>query len=461
MHPMIYCILSAFLTLATTTAPTSPQDPAPAKIEASGSGSSAVQAPPAPRAMHPPAVFTKTFSLDGIALGTQISDHAILQKRRPLRISARHGVGPLPGPELEFGARQPALKGLTPAEFWVQQQLLSSGQGVRYVDFVERRNTTYNTDGRWSTSSVELVVGGDDARFVPFVENYLQQLRNESARNIQIKVLAIDLGPVGNVPDKSSRDVVIEKSNMKEMIAREAQLKDPSRKPDENLMIQQTIVTHQCEEALISTISQRAFITDYEVVMNPESMIADPVVEVIQSGMLISVTPFIEPSTRSILVFTSIQISNLLNVERRFEAKIANASKVTIDIPETVDSVWNSQEPLKAEDGSCLRVRGLKWVDDKTGFHAMEFWYGFEILKNEPAANASAWGSVIAVDSAGGTVVVEARPNATIPAIQANVKIRGTGGAGDAQLRVTRVSGTMVICTLTSGTMPAPGSSVE
>lgn len=411
---------------------------------------------------RPTPAFTKTFSADGIGLNSQRPSAGLQLGRRPLRISVKSGVGAAPGPELSFGWTQDALHGLSPYEHWIQQELLKSGQGIQTVDYILKETTTYNTDGRSSVFARELRAGGKDDKFVSFTEKFLERLRNIKNHEIMVSLLAIDLGSVGDVPNKSERNVEIDPLSGAEMEKRRKEIEAKNIK-GASIVQNQSVSVFQGGEALISQLNQRSFVTDYDITLSDQAMIADPVVEVIQSGIVVSATPIFDPDAKSFICYMSIQISNLLTVEDMVETKIAGGASVKIQLPQTIDSVWNSNGGLAAPDGGCLRIRGLKWVDDKTGFHAMEFWLRFDHIQKNSAAPASpkAWGRVLATDPSAKTVVVTAFNEKNIPNTNATVKIITNDPSSGATLQIIEVTSNLVICKVTSGAFPTPGAEVE
>ncbi|MBI3817534.1 MAG: hypothetical protein HY286_02495 [Planctomycetes bacterium] len=417
----------------------------------------AAGAAPPPPSPGPVSQYNKTFSLDGIGWPA-VARSAPRTGARALRVGAIRNVEQLYSSSDSFGWRQPALRGLTPFEF-VISEAIRSYPGVDAVRFVVHETTTYNSEQKSTVASRELVVGGASPHYVLNVERFLAEIAKRKDDIIQIRLLAIDLGAVGDVSNKSERKAVIDTSDANAMEAAARAALDRSDAAKNNKSTDMRLQVRAGEEGALAAFDQRSFVTDYEVNMADGAYIADPVVEVIQTGIFISATAVVNPARggRMLDAFVSIQTSDYVDSKSQSEITVLGSKKVTIQTPQTIESTWNSGQ-LAVADGSSLRISGLKRVDETTGFHAMEYWIGFKIVNNEkPAAANAGAGSVIATDPAGRTVVIKFAAGRAAPKTGEMLKIIG----GGASLRVESVHGDVAVCAVTSGAMPSVGESVE
>ncbi|MFN0205484.1 MAG: hypothetical protein ACKVS6_04130 [Planctomycetota bacterium] len=113
-------------------------------------------------------------------------------------------------------------------------------------------------------------------------------------------------------------------------------------------------------------------------------MIADPVIDVVQEGLLIMATPVSDGVNGQLYLHLSMRISDFVDVPKEEDMTLPGGQKVKIQFPEMVDSSWNPGRIPIPVDG--IRVTGLKRVDAKTGFHAIDFGFAFKRIRRSAKA---------------------------------------------------------------------------
>lgn len=388
--------------------------------------------------------------------------------------AARHkGAGKAP-----FGNQQAELRGLTPFESILYDRLIQLG-GVESVHFVEQSLRRYNNAGSTSSTSKHLEITGGNADTHLYVADLLDRARLLARKSFTVESLVIIQQKKEGEKVTSARDPRIERVRGADFDARAEALRARNRssvsaaaaKTDPlaitlrvpSMANASTVVNGQ--PTLHSIIKQRSFITDYDLTKSGDSTIADPVIDVISEGVVLYAAPVMPPDRDSMSVYLSARISNIIGVDRNVVTTLAGVeSKLKIDLPETVDSTWNSGRIDDIRPGEAIRLTGLKSVDAETGFHELELWWKIsETGGGEHPDYKTTFARVVACDARTATVVVRTVDSVKIPSPSPDGKYEIIDRDGRV---VSVVSGTIQektpsILTIVEGGIPLSGDAVR
>ncbi|MFN0206143.1 MAG: hypothetical protein ACKVS6_07495 [Planctomycetota bacterium] len=356
----------------------------------------------------------------------------------------------------QMGWKDPRLSGLTPAEFAVYTKIVEI-EGVKQAQFIRKETARFDITSRTAAVETDLEVTLTGQNTAKRVAEVLDTFRAAARSVYTLEIFAVDHGPVGNVPNKSERNPVTHPLGVSEFDTERERYKKLEGSAHPKLLIDQNVNVRFGEEASVAVIQQHSFITDFEVHSSRGSMVADPVIDVVQEGLLILATPIVEGVSGQFHLHFSVRISDLLDPPVEREMILPGDRKVKIQFPETVDSTWNPGRMPMPVDG--IRVTGLKRVDAKSGFHALEFWIRVQecpalLERKDSSANTR----VLAVVPASKTVILQKQPGSSDPT---DCVIRDDRGAVKTKLKIERTEGNILIARLVEGTMPEPGDVVE
>ena len=113
------------------------------------------------------------------------------------------------------------------------------------------------------------------------------------------------------------------------------------------------------QRANITLITQLTFIQDFDVEVAQTAFIADPIIGVIQDGLVLDVQPTVSHDRKYITVQLKPTIANLVRPIPTFTTSLgAFTTPVTIQIPEL--QVQRAATTVRVPDGGTLLLGGLK-----------------------------------------------------------------------------------------------------
>ncbi len=334
---------------------------------------------------------------------------------------------------------------LTFRDRWLIEELKRRIPGLSTPRLVDR-STRYDGSSTidWSR---EIEVEGDRA-LVERAESFLDDVVRQNRRLIQASAWIIR-EPASRL---EATDVQVRALHDEELNQRVAALRQG--RADVLVVPPTTIFGGQTASA--SIVNQSPYIRDFEVEMVGQSIIADPIIDVVQDGVVIGMSPIVRPDGERLDFGLSIAFANLKRPFRSITTTLAGfTTPVTWQVPEVSLVEWSSSD-LTLEDGDRgFLVTGLsvtEWnesgesrVEDVSLLIRIESVAPAETLSEAEAVV----GSVLGVDPVG-LVIVRRRAGAEAPAIGATLQFRRDGrGVGSGTL--TETFAEVLLLNLTGG----------
>lgn len=122
------------------------------------------------------------------------------------------------------------------------------------------------------------------------------------------------------------------------------------------------ITVHNAARGNLSVLNQVAYVQDFNVEIAQAASIADPIVNVVQDGVVLDVRPVVSADRRFITLELRPTIANLKRPIREFVTAIGAQNSVTIQLPEVELQKVRTSIPMP--DGGTVMLGGLK-ISDK------------------------------------------------------------------------------------------------
>ncbi len=359
------------------------------------------------------------------------------------------GMGPA-----TVGWNATGLDGLTPLEAWIESRVAAL-PGVATVAFLKHETTTYGRSLSSARSTRELEVTGDSDAFVTHVEQLLAGLRARAGSRVEISAAIVQGKPGASVPASLEITMLDEAAYR----ARLEALREPTGALE--VLLTPKVLCLSGEEASVGVLEQHAFVVDYELQSSGASLVADPVIDVVQEGVLMLATPIVHPDGAELTAHVSFQLADLFRPVEEAKKRVGE-HEFTIQLPEDALTSWNSGPLVVPLATPAVRVRGVSRISTEgaLGRLPVEFLIHFRVV-GAPGSPDTAPGRVVAADPETRIVVVEgseeflaAKPGYEITAVRRD-------GSGDAMLRVVRREGGLLLTEHVDGPLPAAGDGVR
>jgi type II secretory pathway component GspD/PulD (secretin)/tetratricopeptide (TPR) repeat protein len=118
------------------------------------------------------------------------------------------------------------------------------------------------------------------------------------------------------------------------------------------------ITVHNTSRANLSVLNQVAYIKDFDVEIAQAASIADPIIEVIQDGVILDVRPVVSADRRFVTLELRPTIAQLKRPIEEFVTTIGSQNSVTIMLPEVEIQRVRTSVPLP--DGGTVLLGGMK-----------------------------------------------------------------------------------------------------
>lgn len=193
--------------------------------------------------------------------------------------------------------------------------------------------------------------------------------------------------------------------------------------------------------------NQTAYIKDYEVRSAADTVIADPIIDVVEDGLKVDVTVIRLPGQEGLCVDAAITMSALKKPMETFETSIIEgAPKVKLQLPEVSFKTWKSDEIVIDPKSGGFVVRAFQYVDDKKARKEAVIVCKID-TKEAPDADDI---RIVAVDRDASIAIAKA-PSGTAMTVGQLVKI-GDGDSISARGHVVAIDGKMIEIKITEGT---------
>jgi len=118
------------------------------------------------------------------------------------------------------------------------------------------------------------------------------------------------------------------------------------------------ITVHNTSRANLSVLNQVAYIKDFDVEIAQAASIADPIVEVIQDGVILDVRPVVSADRRFVTLELRPTIAQLVRPIEERVTTLGSQNSVTIMLPEVEIQRVRTSVPLP--DGGTVMLGGMK-----------------------------------------------------------------------------------------------------
>jgi type II secretory pathway component GspD/PulD (secretin) len=136
------------------------------------------------------------------------------------------------------------------------------------------------------------------------------------------------------------------------------------------------ITVYNTARANLAVLNQVAYVQDFNVEIAQAASIADPIVNVVQDGVVLDVRPVVSADRRFITLELRPTIANLVRPIREVVTTLGSQNSVTIQLPEV--EIQKVRTSIPMPDGGTVLLGGMK-VSDKQDMHS-----GVPILNKIP-----------------------------------------------------------------------------
>ena len=136
------------------------------------------------------------------------------------------------------------------------------------------------------------------------------------------------------------------------------------------------ITVYNTARGNLAVLNQVAYVQDFNVEIAQGASIADPIVNVVQDGVVLDVRPVVSADRRFITLELRPTIANLQRPIREVTTTLGSQNSVTIQLPEV--EVQKVRTSIPMPDGGTILLGGMK-VSDKQDYHS-----GVPILNRIP-----------------------------------------------------------------------------
>lgn len=130
----------------------------------------------------------------------------------------------------------------------------------------------------------------------------------------------------------------------------------------------------------LTVLNQVSYVKDFDVEIAQAASIADPIVDVIQDGVILDVRPVVSADRRFIMLELRPTIAELKRPIRQQSTTLGSQASVTIELPEL--EIQRIRTSIPMPDGATVMLGGLKVSDSK------DYRSGVPILNSVPIVSA-------------------------------------------------------------------------
>ncbi|MBI1382785.1 MAG: hypothetical protein GC161_17060 [Planctomycetaceae bacterium] len=135
-------------------------------------------------------------------------------------------------------------------------------------------------------------------------------------------------------------------------------LRAVSKKERVELVTAPRVLVANTARANLSVLNQVAYIQDYDVQIAQGAAIADPIIQVIQDGVVLDVRPVVSADRRFITLELRPTVAELDRPLRELTVTLANQGSVTLQLPEV--EIQRARTTVPLPDGGTVMLGGLK-----------------------------------------------------------------------------------------------------
>jgi hypothetical protein len=267
---------------------------------------------------------------------------------------------------------------LTPPEAWLATYLPQAVDAPLGVRFEETRTRRYDAEKQEVSARREMVVSGpEEARAK--TEEILAALASQRRKAVMTSITLISrpAGPDAKADEKVER---IDADAARRLLATAKSGKNA------DVIAAPRVLTTAGERALITITDSVSYIKDFNLEIAEGAVLMDPVVDVVNEGISIGVTPFLDAKGEQVMLDFSFEWTAAARPIPTVEAKIGDQT-LRVERPEIATLRWAPGGLLEPPSkGGALRISGLLWTDPKTRKNAfVEILIATESVSDAPS----------------------------------------------------------------------------
>lgn len=143
----------------------------------------------------------------------------------------------------------------------------------------------------------------------------------------------------------------------------EAILRAVSKYGTTNIVDAPSLTVFNGQRASLSVINHVSYVKDFDVEIAQASVIAQPIVDIIQDGVVLDVRPVVSSDKRFITMELRPTVANLQRPIQQFTTNLAIGSDVIIELP--VLEIQRARTTVTVPDGSTLLIGGWRLSEDR------------------------------------------------------------------------------------------------
>lgn len=302
-----------------------------------------------------------------------------------------------------------------------------------------------------------LEVRADDRKFEAHVERILSEYQSLGAQRFDVETILVTTTASSLVSDGATVAYITD--------AEFDQVQSANSKEPRDLLFAPRLTLSQGGVGNIATLDQRSFITGYEKQTIGAMTILDPVVEVLQTGLVFEASVVQVPGANGGVIQVALTLADVLDPVPTAELKIPpSLAPMTIQLPEENRTTWRSESLNFTDEKHSFRVTGIRYLGRKDkgsartgGGETVHEYKTLELyFRVKPAAaqvGGGEIGKVHLVDSDRRRVVVRRLENSSgAPGSRATTAVEV--GREPSLLELESESGNLLIYRLIGGPLP-------
>jgi len=131
------------------------------------------------------------------------------------------------------------------------------------------------------------------------------------------------------------------------------------------------ITVYNTERANVTILNQVSYIKDFDAEIAQAAAIVEPIVDVIQDGVILDVRPIVSADRKFITLELRPTVANLRRPIPTFTASVANGTPVTLELPEL--EIQRIRTTVTIPDNSTLLLGGLKFSEERNAQSGIPF----------------------------------------------------------------------------------------
>lgn len=280
-------------------------------------------------------------------------------------LSAPEGRAPLRFPlDMVLVDRDPSSAGeLDPLETWLRDRLPKALPEVERVVFLHTTSRRFEPgEGAGSpvvTTSRELEVAGKPSLDPDAVRSFLLRLASQATRPLRVHATAFERSRERGAEPLRAGVALLEEIAWRQELAAAERVADAGSTAAARRLGNVEADVPSGVPAILLGGEEVAYVADYEMTQSGETLIADPVIETLRSGVLVEATPILHPDGGTLTLAVTVTIADLARPMKTVETNLGVGAPVSIQVPEVRQVRWESGPLDLPLEKAQFVVRGL------------------------------------------------------------------------------------------------------